>query len=247
MSKNLLAFAGAAACFFLTGAVFAEPVAVTVDTTRPGATIIATFLVSSPNTSAAVSTRACGWGPIHRFPTRAAFATTWSRRSRPSRCPTCAGRAAASPTNTTGATASGRGQAPGHAESQLGRRHRAQYLRHARVHGLRAADRRRGLSIDQRGFRAPAEAADWLEYLTTPQPTRSAKERAANGHPEPYPISLLGIGNENWGCGGSMTPDEYVNQLKAYARYRATTTPSSNRCSASPWVRTAPTPDTPRR
>ena len=39
MSKNLLAFAGAAACFLLTGAVVAEPVAVTVDTTRPGATI----------------------------------------------------------------------------------------------------------------------------------------------------------------------------------------------------------------
>src|SRR5215216_1409621 len=26
------------------------------------------------------------------------------------------------------------------------------------------------------------EAADWLEYLTTPQPTALAKERAANGH-----------------------------------------------------------------
>ena len=57
------------------------------------------------------------------------------------------------------------------------------------------------------GSGTPAEAADWLEYLTTPQPTALAKERAANGHPEPYPVALLGIGNESWGCGGSMTPD----------------------------------------
>ena len=33
-------------------------------------------------------------------------------------------------------------RSPRHAQSQLGRRHRAEYLRHARVHGLRAADRR---------------------------------------------------------------------------------------------------------
>jgi alpha-L-arabinofuranosidase len=69
------------------------------------------------------------------------------------------------------------------------------------------------------GSGTPAEAADWLEYLTTPQPTALAKERAANGHPDPYPVALLGIGNEAWGCGGSMTPDAYVNQLKVYARY----------------------------
>jgi alpha-L-arabinofuranosidase len=69
------------------------------------------------------------------------------------------------------------------------------------------------------GSGTPAEAADWLEYLTTPQPTALAKQRAANGHPEPYGIALLGLGNESWGCGGSMTPDYYVDQLKVYARY----------------------------
>jgi alpha-N-arabinofuranosidase len=69
------------------------------------------------------------------------------------------------------------------------------------------------------GSGTPAEAADWLEYLTTPQPSALAKERAANGHPEPFAVPMLGIGNEAWGCGGSMTPDHYVNQLKVYARY----------------------------
>jgi alpha-N-arabinofuranosidase len=69
------------------------------------------------------------------------------------------------------------------------------------------------------GSGTPAEAADWLEYLTTSQPTTLAKQRAANGHPAPYRVPILGIGNESWGCGGSMTPEYYVDQLKVYARY----------------------------
>jgi alpha-N-arabinofuranosidase len=69
------------------------------------------------------------------------------------------------------------------------------------------------------GSGTSAEAADWLEYLTTPQPSALGKERAANGHADPYPIAMLGIGNESWGCGGSMTPDYYVSQLKVFARY----------------------------
>jgi alpha-L-arabinofuranosidase len=69
------------------------------------------------------------------------------------------------------------------------------------------------------GSGTPAESADWLEYLTTPQPSALGKERAANGRTEPFAVPMLGIGNESWGCGGSMTPDFYVDQLKIYARY----------------------------
>ncbi len=69
------------------------------------------------------------------------------------------------------------------------------------------------------GSGTPAESADWLEYLTTPQPSALGKERAANGRAEPFAIPMLGIGNESWGCGGSMTPEHYVDQLKIYARY----------------------------
>lgn len=39
------------------------------------------------------------------------------------------------------------------------------------------------------------EAADWLEYMTADAPTTLAKERAANGHPAPYKIKYLGLGN----------------------------------------------------
>ena len=69
------------------------------------------------------------------------------------------------------------------------------------------------------GSGTPQEAAEWLEYLTTAQPTALGKERAANGHPAPYKIAFLGIGNESWDCGGNMTPDYYLSQLKIYSRF----------------------------
>jgi alpha-N-arabinofuranosidase len=69
------------------------------------------------------------------------------------------------------------------------------------------------------GSGTPQEAAEWLEYLTAAQPTMLAKERAANGHPAPYKIALLGIGNESWDCGGNMSADYYLSQLKIYSRY----------------------------
>ena len=69
------------------------------------------------------------------------------------------------------------------------------------------------------GSGTPHEAADWLEYMTTAQPTTLAKERAANGHPDPYRVANLGIGNESWDCGGNMTPDYYLSQMKIYSRF----------------------------
>jgi alpha-N-arabinofuranosidase len=69
------------------------------------------------------------------------------------------------------------------------------------------------------GSGTPHEAADWLEYLTTAQPTALAKERTANGRPTPYKMPYLGIGNESWDCGGNMTPEYYLSQLKIYSRF----------------------------
>lgn len=69
------------------------------------------------------------------------------------------------------------------------------------------------------GSGSPEEAADWLEYMTAPTDTTLAKERAANGHPQPYKVPLLGLGNENWGCGGAMSPDHYVEEMKRFAHY----------------------------
>jgi alpha-L-arabinofuranosidase len=68
------------------------------------------------------------------------------------------------------------------------------------------------------GSGTPHEAADWLEYMTAPE-TTLAKERAANGHSAPYKVAMLGIGNESWDCGGNMSPDYYLSQLKIYSRF----------------------------
>ncbi len=73
------------------------------------------------------------------------------------------------------------------------------------------------------------EAADWLEYLTAAQPTTLAAERAKNGHAEPYAIEYLGIGNEAWDCGGNMTPERYVDELKAYAWFTRNYNPAQQK------------------
>ncbi|ABF39758.1 Alpha-L-arabinofuranosidase [Candidatus Koribacter versatilis Ellin345] len=69
------------------------------------------------------------------------------------------------------------------------------------------------------GSGTPQEASDWLEYMTAAQATTLQKERAANGHPAPYKIALLGLGNESWDCGGNMTPDYYLDRMKVFSRF----------------------------
>jgi alpha-L-arabinofuranosidase len=51
-----------------------------------------------------------------------------------------------------------------------------------------------------------------------PQSDALAALRAANGDREPFNVDLWGVGNESWGCGGNMTPEEYA---AAYRRYTA--------------------------
>ncbi len=63
------------------------------------------------------------------------------------------------------------------------------------------------------GSGTPAETSQWVEYMTAPAGTTElARERAANGHEDPWTVDYLGIGNELWGCGGNMTP-EYAADL----------------------------------
>ncbi|HEY6813908.1 MAG TPA: alpha-L-arabinofuranosidase C-terminal domain-containing protein [Croceibacterium sp.] len=63
------------------------------------------------------------------------------------------------------------------------------------------------------------EASDWIAYITADQRTTGGRERAANGRAEPWKLKYLGIGNENWGCGGNMRPQYYADELKRYARF----------------------------
>jgi alpha-L-arabinofuranosidase len=69
------------------------------------------------------------------------------------------------------------------------------------------------------GSGTPHEASDWLEYMTAAQATTLEKERAANGHPAPYKVALLGLGNESWDCGGNMTPEYYLDRMKTFSHF----------------------------
>ena len=51
------------------------------------------------------------------------------------------------------------------------------------------------------------ELAKWVEYITAEEGPM-AKIRKENGREKPWHLKYLGVGNESWGCGGSM-PGEF--------------------------------------
>jgi alpha-N-arabinofuranosidase len=63
------------------------------------------------------------------------------------------------------------------------------------------------------------EAADWMQYMTASADTAWGRVRANNGHGAPYPVAMLGLGNESWDCGGHMSAEEYSAQLKRFAKF----------------------------
>lgn len=63
------------------------------------------------------------------------------------------------------------------------------------------------------------EAAEWLEYMTAPTNDGLGAERAKNGHPEPYKVAILGLGNESYDCGGPMSADSYVSEMKRFSYF----------------------------
>jgi len=62
------------------------------------------------------------------------------------------------------------------------------------------------------------EMASWVEYMTAPAGPM-AEERAANGRKEPWHVKYFGVGNESWGCGGSMRPEYYSDNFRRYNTY----------------------------
>ena len=62
------------------------------------------------------------------------------------------------------------------------------------------------------------EFSKWVEYMTS-EGTPMAELRAKNGREEPWHLKYWGIGNENWGCGGNMTPEYYAAVARRYATY----------------------------
>ncbi len=60
------------------------------------------------------------------------------------------------------------------------------------------------------------EMMEWVEYMTSPADSPLANERRANGRDEPWKLDYFGIGNESWGCGGSMRPEYYADLYRRY-------------------------------
>jgi len=69
------------------------------------------------------------------------------------------------------------------------------------------------------GSGSPQEMMQWVEYLNFDGVSPMTSLRKQNGRDAPWGITYFGVGNENWGCGGSMTPEYYVTQYRRYATY----------------------------
>ena len=63
------------------------------------------------------------------------------------------------------------------------------------------------------------EMSEWMEYMTFDGVSPMADLRKENGHEEPFKVDYFGVGNENWGCGGNMTPEYYANLYRRYQTY----------------------------
>ena len=63
------------------------------------------------------------------------------------------------------------------------------------------------------------EMQQWVEYITFDGRSPMADLRRENGQEEPWKLKFFGVGNENWGCGGNMSPEYYADLYKRYATY----------------------------
>ncbi|WP_294329781.1 alpha-L-arabinofuranosidase C-terminal domain-containing protein [uncultured Sphingomonas sp.] len=69
------------------------------------------------------------------------------------------------------------------------------------------------------GTANPSEMAEWVEYMTSPTQSTIANQRRANGRDKPWKLTMFGIGNELWGCGGNMLPEYAADVTRRYATF----------------------------
>ena len=105
-----------------------------------------------------------------------------------------------------------------------------EYGLHEFIHTCRAIGCKPYLAADMRSLPA-LDFYQEIEYCNAPsgpvpsnsaapaRPNSLAAERAANGDPEPFNVDLWGVGNESWGCGGNMTPEEYAADFRRYTSW----------------------------
>ncbi len=129
----------------------------------------------------------------------------------------CADRAAASPTNTTGRTASARWR--------KGRRSTTRIEggvvenNHFGTHEFLNLCERLGIEpyvCLNVGSGSVQEAMEWVEYMTSDAQSPMANLRRANGRDKPWKVRYVAVGNESWGCGGDMRPEFYADNFRRY-------------------------------
>jgi alpha-N-arabinofuranosidase len=74
------------------------------------------------------------------------------------------------------------------------------------------------------GSGTPREMKQWIEYCNFDVDTTQVRRRKSNGRDKPFNVQYWGIGNESWGCGGSMCPEDYAGLYKRFATFAGTFT-----------------------
>ena len=69
------------------------------------------------------------------------------------------------------------------------------------------------------GSSTPAEQKFWVEYCNYVGNTYYSALREASGSAAPHDVAWWAVGNENWGCGGRFTPEEYAREYRRFACY----------------------------
>jgi alpha-N-arabinofuranosidase len=74
------------------------------------------------------------------------------------------------------------------------------------------------LAANVRGLGAQ-QFYEWIEYCNSPAgSTTGAEQRASGEMPsrDPFRVQFWGVGNESWGCGGNLTPEEYAAEYRRF-------------------------------
>ena len=105
-----------------------------------------------------------------------------------------------------------------------------EYGLHEFVHTCKVIGAKPYLAANMRSL-AARDFYDQIEYCNAPSgptPTHShfrnvsnsfAAQRAANGDPEPFNVDIWGVGNESWGCGGNLVPEEYAAMFRRFTAW----------------------------
>ncbi|GHV12487.1 intracellular exo-alpha-L-arabinofuranosidase 2 [Clostridia bacterium] len=63
------------------------------------------------------------------------------------------------------------------------------------------------------------EMSEWVEYVSYDGDTPMTRLRAENGRKEPWELKYFAVGNENWGCGGNMRGEFYVDEYRRFSTH----------------------------